>query len=138
LFEGGGADAMADIPFVPKSVGYFSQIEPTAMKYPFDPARAQALLTDAGYAKGSDGIWASPSAGKLSMGLLTGATAQNEAEMAVVAAGWRKVGFEINEAVMPAAQAQDGLARTVFPGLSIISIPQGDEALAAQGTAGIS
>ncbi|HEY3116398.1 MAG TPA: ABC transporter substrate-binding protein, partial [Chloroflexota bacterium] len=138
LFEGQGQEALTDVPFVPKTVGYFSQIEPMISRYPFDVNRGMALLTEAGYARGSDGVWASPSAGRLSMGLLTGATAQNESEMAVVAAGWRQVGFEINEAVMPAAQAQDGYARTIFPGLSIISIPLGDEVLSQQGTSGIS
>jgi ABC-type transport system substrate-binding protein len=79
-------------------------------------------------------VWASPTAGRLAFPLLTGATSQNESEMAVVAAGWRQVGFEVNESVMPAAQAQDGQARSVFPGLSIISIPLGEETLAAAGS----
>lgn len=58
--------------------------------------------------------------------------------MSIVAAGWRQMGFEVRESVMPAALAQDGQARSMFPGLSIISIPLGQETLAAAGTAGIS
>jgi ABC-type transport system substrate-binding protein len=54
--------------------------------------------------------------------------------MAIVGAGWRQVGFEVNESVMPAAQAQSGEARSTFPGLSIISIPLGEETLAAAGS----
>ena len=37
---------------------------------------------------------------------------------------------------MPAAQAQDGQARSSFPGLSTISFPLGEETLAAASTAG--
>ena len=136
LFEGEGV--MADVPFVPKTVGYFAAIDAVVARYPFDPNRAQMLLTQAGYTRGGDGVWASPSAGRLSFDLLTGATSQNEAEMAIVASGWRQVGFEVRESVMPAAQAQDGMARSMFPGLSIISIPLGEDVLAQAGTAGIS
>jgi peptide/nickel transport system substrate-binding protein len=140
LFEGQGTGlgVMADVPFIPRTTGYFSQIEPVVTKYPYDSSRTQALLTEAGYARSGDAVWASPSGGRLAFDLLTGATAQNEAEMAVIAAGWRQVGFDIREAVMPAAQAQDGMARSMFPGLSIISIPLGEDTLAAAGTAGIS
>jgi peptide/nickel transport system substrate-binding protein len=139
LFEGQGTGlgVMADVPFIPRTAGYFSQIDPVATRYPYDPGRAQALLREAGYAPAGDGVFASPN-GRLAFDLLTGATAQNESEMAVIAAGWRQTGFDIRESVMPAALAQDGMARTVFPGLSIISIPLGEDTLAAAGTAGMS
>jgi peptide/nickel transport system substrate-binding protein len=132
MFEGQGI--MADVPFIPKTMGYYPAVESAAVKYPFDPARAQALLAEAGYTRGSDGVWASPTTGRLSFPLLTGATPQNETEMSVAAAGWRQVGFEVAETIMPAAQAQDGQARSVFPGLSIISIPLGEEGLADAGS----
>ena len=138
LFEGQGQEIMADVPFIPKTTGYYAAIEPAVTKYPFDPSRAQTLLTGAGYTRAADGVWASPTAGRLSFGLLTGATSQNETEMSILAAGWRQVGFEVQESVMPAAQAQDGQARSMFPGLSIISIPLGEATLATTGTVGIS
>jgi peptide/nickel transport system substrate-binding protein len=135
LFEGHGI--MSDVAFIPKTMGYYPAIDAVVMKYPFDPNRAQALLTEAGFARGGDGVWASSTAGRLSFPLLTGATSQNESEMAIVASGWRQVGFEVNESVMPAALAQDGQARSTFPGTSIISIPLGEEGLAAAGSAGL-
>jgi len=60
LFEGEGL--LAEVPFIPKSAGYYSTVEPLATKYPYDVSRAQALLTQAGYARGGDGVWASPTA----------------------------------------------------------------------------
>jgi peptide/nickel transport system substrate-binding protein len=136
LFEGQGL--LTDVPFIPKTAGYFSTIEPLVTRYPYDPNQAQALLTQAGYARGADGVWTSPTAGRLSFGLLTTASGQNEPEQAVLGAGWRQAGFEVNESIMPAALAQDGQARSTFPGLYPISIPMGEEPLAASSTAGYS
>src|SRR5207247_7670037 len=98
----------------------------------------QALLTEAGYARGADGIWTSSTAGRLSFPLLTGASGPNERELSILGDGWRRAGFDIQENIMPAAQLQDGQARSVFPGLSAISLPNGEDALATSSTIGIS
>ena len=136
LFEGQGI--IADVPFIPRTMSYYSTIEPLVAKYSFNPGQAQALLSQAGYARGGDGVWASPTAGRLAFGLLTTASSQNESELSILAAGWRQAGFEVSESIMPAAQAQDGQARSSFPGLLAQSIPLGEETLAAAGSAGYS
>jgi ABC-type transport system substrate-binding protein len=61
--------------------------------------------------------------------------AQNEAERAIMAARWRQAGFDIQETVLPAAQAQDGQARASFPDLMTTSTPAGESNIAVQGTA---
>jgi peptide/nickel transport system substrate-binding protein len=135
LFEGQGL--MTDVPFIPRTMGYYTAIEPLVTRYPHDPNQAQALLTQAGYTRGPDGVWANPGTGRLAFQLMTTSSAQNEAELAILGAGWRQVGFEVNEHIMSAALAQSGEARTNFPGLSTISIPLGEETLALASTAGI-
>lgn len=135
LFEGQGI--MSDVPFIPNTVDYYASIEPAATKYPFDPNQAQALLTQAGYTRGSDGVWASPTAGRLAFGLTTTPSSQNETELSILGAGWRQVGLQVNESVVPTAQAQDGQVRSNFPGLFTISVPLGEETLASINTAGI-
>jgi len=132
LFEGQGI--MSDVPFVPSTVDYFSAIEPMVTRYQYDLARAQSLLTDAGFARGADGVWASPSAGRLSFGLTTTSSSQNESELSILGASWRQAGFEVSESVLPVAQAQDGQARSSFPGLFTFSTPLGEDTLAAQTT----
>jgi peptide/nickel transport system substrate-binding protein len=136
LFEGQGI--MSDVPLVPPSVDYYATVESAVTKYPYDLTRTQALLTEAGYARGSDGIWASPSAGRLAFGVTTTGSSQNEAEVSILGAGWRNAGFQVTESIMSLAQAQSGEARSTFPGLQSVSIPLGADVLASMTTAGIS
>jgi len=135
LFEG-QSPFFSDVPFVPTSVDYFSRIEPLAVKYQYDPSQAQALLTQAGFSRGSDGSW-SDASGKLSFDFTTTSGSQNESELSIIAAGWRAQGIEINESIFPVALAQDQQARSSFPSLMTISMPQGVDTLSQYNTGAI-
>jgi ABC-type transport system substrate-binding protein len=135
LFEG-QSPFFSDVPFVPMSVDYFSKIEPSAVKYPYDPSQAQALLTQAGFTRGADGSW-SDASGKLSFDFTTTSGSQNESELSIMAAGWRAQGLEINESIFPVALAQDQQARSNFPSLMTISMPQGVDTLSQYNTGAI-
>src|SRR5581483_125678 len=124
LFEG-QSEFFSDVPFVPTTVDYFDRIEPLVAKYPYDPTQAQALLSQAGLSRGGDGTWGD-SSGKLSFDFTTTSGSQNESELSIMAAGWRAQGFGINESIFPVALAQNQEARTSFPGLMTISMPQGE------------
>src|SRR5439155_21502965 len=108
LFAGQGL--LSDVPLIPTTVDYYAAIEPAATRYPFDPNQVQALLSQAGYARGSDGVWASPSAGRLAFGLTTTSSSQNESELSILGAGWRQAGFEVDESIFPVPQTQVGQA----------------------------
>ena len=97
-----------------------------AVKYPFDPRRTEQLLGEAGFARGGDGSFASPSGGRLTVELKTNAASDNEAEMSIMAAGWRQIGLDIQEAVLPAAQAQDNEVRSTFRGMYSNNTPPGE------------
>ncbi len=99
------------------------------VKYPYDVRRTEQLLGEAGFAKGTDGTFASPGAGRLSVELKTNAASDNEAEMSIMAAGWRQAGIDIQEAVLPAAQAQDNEVRSTFRGLYSNNTPPGEAAI---------
>ena len=49
---------------------------------------------------------------------------------------WRRVGLDVREAVLPAAQAQDGQVRAMFTGLFTTGGPLGENALPNLGTVG--
>jgi peptide/nickel transport system substrate-binding protein len=86
-------------------------------KYPYDPRQSEALMQTAGFSRGADGTFASLSDGRFVSELKTNAAADSEAEVAIIAAGYRQIGFDMQQASLPAAQAQDNEARATFSGL---------------------
>jgi peptide/nickel transport system substrate-binding protein len=107
------------------------------VKYPHDPRRAEQLMAEAGFTKGADGIFTSPSDGRFTADQWVFQSAQNEAQGTVMAAIWRAVGFDIREVVQPAAMTRDAQARATFPAISLTGGTLGEEALAALSSKGI-
>lgn len=112
LFEG---EAILADTFIPPTVGYREQVERAITKYGYDVRSTEQLMRDAGWPRGADGVYANPSEGRFSVELKVNATAQAEAEMAIMAAGWRTVGFEVREIPVPQAQSRLGEVRGTFP-----------------------
>jgi ABC-type transport system substrate-binding protein len=67
----------------------------------------------------------------------TSASVDNEAETSILASTWRQAGFDFQQAVLPAAQSQDGQARATFPTLYSFGTSVGETMLAGMNTAGI-
>ncbi|MEA2638834.1 MAG: peptide/nickel transport system substrate-binding protein, partial [Chloroflexota bacterium] len=116
----GGQFVMADSIF-PPTTDLGRAADAAVTKYPLDLRQTAQLMSDAGFTRGSDGFYASPSGGRFSAEVKTNGATDNEAEMSALASGWRQAGFEMREAVLPAIQAQDTQARSSFPGLYIYS-----------------
>ena len=111
----GGELAVMDTIFEPTS-DYYPTIDRAIAKYPYDPRASERLMNEAGYAKGPDGFFAGPTEGKLTFDL---AAPQLRPERPVLAAGWRQIGFDIQEHPLPQAQAVDPELRSTFPALSV-------------------
>ena len=90
-------------------------------RYPFDLRQTEQLLGESGYAKGSDGVYSHPSAGRLRLEVKTLEGGQNEAEMAIIADQLRTAGLDVSEAIVPAAAIQDGQVRASFSGVQTTS-----------------
>ena len=92
-----------------------------AVKYPYDLRRSEQLMAEVGYARGPDGVYASPTGGRLAFEVQTQAASDNNAEIAIVADGWKRAGFAAEQRLLsgPAARAPDLLA--TFPGTLINS-----------------
>jgi len=104
--------------------------DPGVQRHGFDPARAQALLEEAGFRPGADGIRVDAAGRRLSLEL--GTTAGNrsrEAVQQVLQNQWRRVGVEIrirNEP--PRVFFGETMRRRAFPALAMyawISSPEG-------------
>jgi ABC-type transport system substrate-binding protein len=92
-------------------------------------------MAEAGFTKGSDGIYTSPAAGRFTAELM--ASAGGATEMAAVASGWRQAGFEFQENATPAALAQDVRHRSTFPGVQIITSALGERGIISLASANI-
>lgn len=130
LFEGTGL--MMDT-IVPRNLAFFDELNRQVTKYPYDPRRADQLMTEAGLTKGSDGYYLGPSGERLNWDIKVLSGSQNEAIMHIMADSWRRVGFDMTETVYPVAQINDREARASFR--TMFSTDGGN--IEALGTAGI-
>jgi peptide/nickel transport system substrate-binding protein len=123
----GGVLEHADSMVSPKS-DWGEAAQRAAAKYPFDLRRSEAIMAEAGYAR-SDGIFASPGVGRFQAQVKTNSASDNESEMSILAATWRQAGFDVQDAVLPAAQAQDNEVRSTFPGMYANNVSMGVAAM---------
>jgi len=114
LFSGQGL--MAET-IVNPALSYFPTIGAAITRYPFDLRRTEQLLAEAGFERQGNSPWAKPGERAPTFQLLTNASPLNQKEIAVIANGWRQAGFDIEEATLPIAQAQDSQVRASFPAL---------------------
>ena len=126
VYEGEGL--VTDAPFGPNT-DFYAAIDQSVAKYPYDLRRSEQLMNEAGYTKGTDGVYASQVAGRVSLDLRINQSASYEKERALMASLWREASFEIHESQLSAVEAQDGQARSSFPGLYTFSTGQGESAL---------
>jgi peptide/nickel transport system substrate-binding protein len=134
LFDGQGIVSGSMIPPTDASIG---EVERSIRTYPFDVRQTEALLNEAGWTKGPDGIYTSATEGRFSAELKANAGAQYEQELSIMAAGWRQVGLDFRETINPAALAQDGEVRSTFSGVYAASGPLGEDLLRAYTSANI-
>jgi peptide/nickel transport system substrate-binding protein len=121
-----GQELFSDTMFPPTSaLGRAANAAVT--KYPVDLQKSAQLVAEAGFTRGSDGIYTSPTGARLSAEIMT--SAGGATEMAAVASGWRQAGFEFHESATPAALAQDRRYRSTFSGVQIITSALGERGI---------
>jgi peptide/nickel transport system substrate-binding protein len=124
IYEGEGINSDTVIPPI---VDYYAEIDRSIVKYPFDPRRSVQLMEEANLVKGPDGFFTHSTTGRLSFELKVIQNPQNESEQAIIGAAWRSIGFDVREAVLPVAQAQDAQVRATFEGLFTTGGPIGED-----------
>jgi peptide/nickel transport system substrate-binding protein len=93
-------------------------VDRSITKYPYEPSRAEALLREAGWAKGSDGVARNAAGEGLHMPLLNQSGEIDQLEAAVLANRWKDVGIGSETQVLSRAQQSDGEFRSKFPAVS--------------------
>jgi len=103
------------------TLDYYAVVDAKAVKYPFDLRASEQLMNEAGLSKDASGAYTLPGGGRINLEVRNIQSAQNDAERSIIADGWRKAGFEVEENVFTPVQTQDGQVLGTFRSLSITS-----------------
>lgn len=85
-------------------------------------------MAEAGFVRDADGYFAGRGE-RFAPELRVRASAQSEAELAIMTDGWRRAGIAATSYSIPAAQALDSMVLATFPGLSTTSRPAVEDQL---------
>lgn len=113
VFEGQGR--VADTRVEPH-LSYFPQVDQTISKYPYDLRRAEQLMNEVGYRKGSDGTYVSSSGVRFEGEDWIGFTAESELMQQITTNAWRVAGFDIRPKSLSAVEQRDSKLRAERPG----------------------
>jgi peptide/nickel transport system substrate-binding protein len=92
----------------------FLGVDRAVTKYEYNPARAEALLVEAGWTKGPDGIARNASGQVLDVPMLNGAGEADQLEATALANQWKAIGVTSEIHTMTRAQQRDGEYRSKF------------------------
>lgn len=95
----------------------FAEAQSVITKYPYDLQRAGQLLADAGFARGSDGFYVSPTNERLSMRVDYVVDPAFDQETAIMADGLKRLGIDLAVNPLPRAQWRDPARGPAFPAL---------------------
>jgi peptide/nickel transport system substrate-binding protein len=109
--EGQAAETVA-----PRSISYYAEIERVVPTHPFDLRRAEQILAEMGIAKGADGVFVSPTDGRMTPEVLGIAEGQEGQETTIVVDFLKKAGFDPTLRLVPAALInQSDEMKATFP-----------------------
>lgn len=95
---------------------WYPVVEKSITKYPYDPRISERIMNEAGYTKGPDGSFTSPTEGTLKFVL----QAPNiRPEPPILAANWRQSGFPVEERPLSPQQILDAQLRASSPSFYI-------------------
>lgn len=122
LLSGAGTIAKR---LIPPTESYYAEVERAVPHSPFDPRRSEDLMREAGFGKDRDGFFSGTPEGRLGFEVRNNASGQNDAERAILADGWRRIGFDMQEAVFP-VQGRDTQALSTYRSLATTGGVTGD------------
>jgi peptide/nickel transport system substrate-binding protein len=115
LYDGQGV--VNDL-LVPKASTYYAEVERAVPRYPFDPARTEQLLNDAGFRKDGAGFFVGPNGDRFSPDYMVDGTPVYEREMNIILDAWRRIGLDVQgRAVSIVLLGSSNEARATWPGL---------------------
>jgi len=99
------------------SQSIWQELESSIPRYPYNPGRAQQLLTEAGWTRGSDGVLAHTSGERFEQGIWTQAsTMGGERMISIIADYWKAVGVQPSLETIPVSRQGDREFEATLPG----------------------
>jgi peptide/nickel transport system substrate-binding protein len=99
--------------YVPPGLPHADAVQRAMTHYPFDPRRAEALMTEAGFTKDRDGLFAAGNS-RLRFEVKASAGTENERQVQISSQDWLRAGFEVQTTMVPLAQSRDLEGRHTF------------------------
>jgi peptide/nickel transport system substrate-binding protein len=121
----GGLGTVADTGH-PQGSPVFPSVDAAISKYPFDGRRLQAVLGEAGWTKGPEGLFRDASGRSLDVTIW--GSSEEEQEVTTIADDWKRAGINSSEFIMSRSQRSDFEFRVSFPAVTASS---GREPIAA-------
>ena len=118
----GGLSPIAHSLFVPGTADY-PAIEPSIVKYAYDPRAAQQLLDGLGLSKGTDGTYRDSAGQRLSMEIRTTRDDLRERLLPSIAAAWQQLGIATEPVLIPTQAASDRSYRSTYPAFELTRQP---------------
>jgi ABC-type transport system substrate-binding protein len=116
----GGIALEADYYLPPNGI-WGAEVQRGVVKHNYDLQMTDQLMREVGFTKGADGVYASPGSGPFTFELMANTTDVIEAP--AIANDWEKIGFKVNQRVIPPALALDQANKLGFPGVAITTQP---------------
>ena len=103
----------------PPTVGYYAAVERVVQKLPYDLRRSEQLMAEAGFNKGADGFYTSPTEGRFRLEVRGVASGAEEQDTTIVNDYLRRASMDTFITLLPASQrAVDNKTKGTFPGLT--------------------
>ncbi len=102
----------------------YKEVEPSIVKYAYDPRRSAQLLDELGYQRAPDGFYRDPAGQRLSVESRTNAGDDAKEKMLFSSADyWKRVGVDVEVVIVPRQQADDRQYRATYPGFDLVRQP---------------
>jgi peptide/nickel transport system substrate-binding protein len=110
----GGLSSVANLWIAP-SEPEFRDVEDAALRYTYEPRRAQQLIEDLGYSKGSDGIYQNSAGERLAVHVRSNGEPITQAAVVPLANMWTNLGVATEPEVLASQRLTDREYLATFP-----------------------
>ena len=98
----------------------YQAVEPSIVRYSYDPRAAAQSLESMGFAKGADGIYRDPAGQRFTVEIRTTMVDINSKSSFTVADYWQRFGVSTEVAIVPPQRTNEREYRSTYPGFELI------------------